>query len=78
MALIACENCGTLVSSSNRRCGQCRTLNPHYNLPRLILLYAVLFFVLGSGFVFVLLKKAKQAPAGVSYGQHAPGRSTPM
>jgi hypothetical protein len=62
MALIACENCGTLVSSSNRRCGQCRTLNPHYNLPRLILLYAVLFFVLAAASSLCCSRRPSKRP----------------
>lgn len=78
MALHACEHCGQLVSTSNRECGACGTRNPHYNLPRVLLLYVLVFTLLGSGFIFVLIKKAKAVPAGIGQGQHVPERRTPM
>jgi hypothetical protein len=46
----------------------------------MVLLYVILFAVLGSGFVFVLVSKAKPPQAGQGYQgyQAGAGRSTPM
>lgn len=74
MALHPCPNCGHHVSTSARRCPACGTRNPKYNLPRILVLYILVFALLGSGFVFLLASKAK-APQG---GQPGIGRSTPM
>lgn len=77
MALHPCPQCGHQVSNAARRCPACGAPNPRYNLPRLALLYVIVFALLGSGFVFLLLSKAKP-PQGGQPGYPGVGRTTPM